>query len=499
MFRLSIPFVVMAVISMVIVILIHRQLLGMLSDMAEAMNENLAFIAMFKDIVSSIMFTGIIGISVLSVVCFILWVVYSHRIFGPIVPIRRHIISLKNGDYSVRIKLRTGDEMKDVAEELNQLAEALQVLKNQGGQSIIQVMMAAVIMGILFIAMASMQSNQVRENRALSEKLGALDLQKTLSSALADGTVCSYVLTHPVATITPAALPQKIPIAPAIYASITSAGAPGPIFVQAGSQPSAFASTLVVKDMNLTVTSGSGTSYLGSVYINFQESKLIRAMKPASAGVIVTVDASNNVTSCVGGGSTASSCWQLVGTNLYETCATNVGIGTTTPNNLLTVGGGAEGNAFGVDISGDILVTGGADSNWGLYKVDASGNPNGVMGINSANQASFAGNVGIGVAAPAAKLDVNGEIKLGNLGLPCPPNAGAIRYNSGSSIMEFCDGTAWKPFAAAGGGLSSCRICVTYLGGAGPVNVCTLYSSGNTLQGPVGANHNLTGASIQCQ
>jgi len=53
---------------------------------------------------------------------------------------------------------------------------------------------------------------------------------------------------------------------------------------------------------------------------------------------------------------------------------------------------------------------------------------------------------GIGTATPAAKLDVNGEVKIGSTALACAAGtAGAVRYNSGS--LEFCDGSAWNSTA----------------------------------------------------
>ncbi len=58
------------------------------------------------------------------------------------------------------------------------------------------------------------------------------------------------------------------------------------------------------------------------------------------------------------------------------------------------------------------------------------------------------GKVGIGAATPKTKLDVAGEVKFGNTGLTCNSDAaGAIRYNSGSKVMEFCDGSAWNLFS----------------------------------------------------
>lgn len=54
------------------------------------------------------------------------------------------------------------------------------------------------------------------------------------------------------------------------------------------------------------------------------------------------------------------------------------------------------------------------------------------------------GKLGVGTTAPAAKIDANGEIKIGNTGLACSSTtAGATRYNSGR--LEYCNGTIWGP------------------------------------------------------
>ena len=56
--------------------------------------------------------------------------------------------------------------------------------------------------------------------------------------------------------------------------------------------------------------------------------------------------------------------------------------------------------------------------------------------------------LGIGNPSPAVSLDVNGTIKIGNAGELCQAvSAGAVRYNSTSNTMEYCNGTVWGPFS----------------------------------------------------
>lgn len=50
----------------------------------------------------------------------------SHRIYGPIVPFTRHIERLKEGFYSNRMNLRRNDELTELRDALNSLAEELQ-------------------------------------------------------------------------------------------------------------------------------------------------------------------------------------------------------------------------------------------------------------------------------------------------------------------------------------------------------------------------------------
>ena len=54
--------------------------------------------------------------------------------------------------------------------------------------------------------------------------------------------------------------------------------------------------------------------------------------------------------------------------------------------------------------------------------------------------------VGVGIYIPQAKLDVNGDIRVGGTTAPCTgANEGAIRYESSSKKFQGCDGSNWVP------------------------------------------------------
>jgi type II secretory pathway pseudopilin PulG len=150
----------------------------------------------------------------------------------------------------------------------------------------------------------------------------------------------------------------------------------------------------------------------------------------------------------------------------------NVGIGTTTPTYSLTVGSSTEGNALGVSASGDMIVTGGSDRNWALFKTDAVGVLQSMMFINTSNQVSFnSGNVGIGTSAPTAALEVAGGIKPGaaSTGAACTPE-GAFAYDLGTHAPVYC----------------SNLLLWTAMGGGGGWKIGGLYTMGN---GGSGCDH----------
>ncbi|HXV36818.1 MAG TPA: hypothetical protein VEC18_06705 [Myxococcota bacterium] len=73
----------------------------------------------------SVVGASILGGFVLTMVGFC--VAYTHSLLGPTVPLRRHVQSLKDGNYRSRAKLRSSDAAhQGLADDLNELASILQ-------------------------------------------------------------------------------------------------------------------------------------------------------------------------------------------------------------------------------------------------------------------------------------------------------------------------------------------------------------------------------------
>ena len=182
----------------------------------------------------------------------------------------------------------------------------MHILKNAKGLSIVEVLVAAGIMTIIMAGFTSMLMSQNKETKALSEVLASFDLQKTLVGSLSDGTVCGYVLNNPTAIpFNSTALPFTI-VLPAnrpLYAGV-SGGVPTVPVAQVNAAASPFAKSLVVKEIKLTITSGSGNKFFGQWQIDFDPALSVRAHKPAIIGTVLTANITTptaaTVTGCMG-------------------------------------------------------------------------------------------------------------------------------------------------------------------------------------------------------
>lgn len=87
-----------------------------------------------------------------------------------------------------------------------------------------------------------------------------------------------------------------------------------------------------------------------------------------------------------------------------------------------------------------------------------------LYGIREKMRITSAGNVGIGIVTPTAKLDVSGTVSANTLSTTLVQIAstttvttcnggsmGALRYNGSSNALEFCNGSGWQSVSSGGG------------------------------------------------
>lgn len=175
--------------------------------------------------------------------------------------------------------------------------------------------------------------------------------------------------------------------------------------------------------------------------------------------------------------------WTNGNENLRIDANGNIGVGTTSPNyrvsaistpSQIHIGNSStdEGGFLTASGSNNVFMSGGASwngTNW-VAKDAASA----TMGVNLGVLKFYvdsgltvgntftptermrilsSGHVGIGTTAPNTALEVSGTVLIGNGGEVCDPTVeGALRYNAGTSTVDFCDGSSWVNVALSGGG-----------------------------------------------
>jgi len=177
---------------------------------------------------------------------------------------------------------------------------------NHRGQSLIQVLISLGLMGILASALMTMMSIQMKETRALTQKVASLDLEKLLIASLANGKVCKYVLNFngvgSAAPLTfdasPGGLPQTItlPQDRPLYAAVNEGIPIGtwPIAAKTGELGSPSSTSLKIRSIQLRVNSGSNGRYLGDWVVNWDENSLVRSILPLSVSTNLKVDDTTN-------------------------------------------------------------------------------------------------------------------------------------------------------------------------------------------------------------
>lgn len=189
----------------------------------------------------------------------------------------------------------------------------------RNGQSLIQVLISIGITGILLLVMMSMFSQQNTEVRALKEKLAVTDFQQQLIRSFSDGTLCRHLLVSagPLtfnSTYATAGAANR-PFINLNRDTIPVSAQPGaPPLATAGEPASLVASTLTIATnaflppafqvTNIQGTSSGSTGvYTANFQVNFDQTKLVRALVPASTQITILTSSSGTtqtITGCFG-------------------------------------------------------------------------------------------------------------------------------------------------------------------------------------------------------
>ena len=217
---------------------------------------------------------------------------------------------------------------------------------NQSGMTLVEVLVAIGIMSIFVAVMTQMQVNQMKEMKALNEKLAVLDFEKLLIGSLADGSTCLHVLNTPTpTTFNSTALPdtpQVITPTNPLYARVVN-GVPGPVVARVGDQVAADLNSVIIRSIQLRIVAGSGSSFTGQWEIDFDQSRMVRPLKAIQISTALTADITNptaaRITSCMGNGSTPSAPTRIV-TRTYTAWRWGAGAADCDADEEMVTGGG---------------------------------------------------------------------------------------------------------------------------------------------------------------
>lgn len=122
--RIAFPFLILFSFHVLVVTVLMNQISRTLQQI-DPTNPDLA-LELLNQTAFWLSLVGTLGIGVAGLMTIYFSIKLSHRLLGPVVPIKRILTDLTNGNYSSRIRLRKNDELKSVAEALNILAETLE-------------------------------------------------------------------------------------------------------------------------------------------------------------------------------------------------------------------------------------------------------------------------------------------------------------------------------------------------------------------------------------
>lgn len=262
---------------------------------------------------------------------------------------------------------------------------------NSNGFSIIEVLVAVGILMIGVMALISFQSSQQRETKALTEKLGSLDLARTVTSSIGTPSGCGALFA--VANVTtPGDLSftttAASPTTPHVI-KLNQIPGPGtsPPIATSGSAASTLSSSLRIlptasTPAGIEVQVTSPTS--ASLVVNFDTNGLVRPLKSLSFPILLRSNTAAGVTTITGCQGGFSSCQERYPATVEKISCGILAQVMCLPGETLVFGGSTFGQNISVQNSQAITDASGVPVGWTASWYDSSTTgPAGACGINS--------------------------------------------------------------------------------------------------------------------
>ncbi|MES2964969.1 MAG: hypothetical protein V4760_13850, partial [Bdellovibrionota bacterium] len=152
---------------------------------------------------------------------------------------------------------------------------------NSRGFSLIQVLVATGIIGILALMMASVFTQQQKEMTAIGEKLATVELNRELMATLNSAALCTYQLTTPTLTFDSTAINASPPPILSLSEILSRPIATAPVVAKVGQRVSPNVSSVVVSAITVrNFVALSSDEFAAEVAVEFDTAKLVRPLKP---------------------------------------------------------------------------------------------------------------------------------------------------------------------------------------------------------------------------
>lgn len=223
--------------------------------------------------------------------------------------------------------------------DMNMLKDLRKFNINQCGFSIMELMVALPIIIFIGLGISTMMISQSREARALTEKLAILDLQRSITSYLGNGTACGNMFTT-TNLLTPGRLvfntSAVTPSNPHEFSlrslPMSSTGTLPPL-INAGDLVSPLSNTLFLRPSTGAATDGLRLSItsinppMGTLTLNFDQDRLVRGVKNLEIPLMIKLTPLSPSTARITGCGSTAEAGPKGGCQRYYSTATGDSLG----------------------------------------------------------------------------------------------------------------------------------------------------------------------------